>query len=99
MPRAKLRAVKPDERPPSRREFTSVLDAAKESDLLGMLEQMRVVIAKKVDDPNTSGRDLAALTKRLTEVNNEIAAERRHRAEEGADVSEAEDGRFDASAV
>lgn len=35
---------------------------------------MRARVAATVDDPNTPARDLAALTRRLLEIANEIAA-------------------------
>jgi len=59
----------------------SVLDSVETEDTLGMLLAMRRVVAQKIDDPNTRAADIASLTKRLREINDEIAQEREKRAE------------------
>lgn len=77
-----IRAYGPDDAPPPRKRPTTVLAAAEEGDLLGEMRAMRLVIAKKLDDPNLSGRDMAALSKRHIEIAREIDAVMRQQAEE-----------------
>lgn len=52
----------------------SVFEAASDGTRLDLLVTMRARVAKAVDDPNTLPRDLAALTRRLLEIADEIAA-------------------------
>lgn len=54
--------------------MTSVTEAASEGSRLELLVAMRSRVAAAVEDPNTPPRDLAALTRRLLEIANEIAA-------------------------
>lgn len=88
----KLRAVEADERRP----VQSVFDAVEFGSRIDELVQMRKVIARTIDT-TASARDLAALTKRLTEISKEIEVLRR----EGEEVSS--DGEvgtaFDAEAI
>jgi len=53
---------------------SSVTEAASEGSRLDLLVAMRARVASAVEDPNTPPRDLAALTRRLLEIANEIAA-------------------------
>lgn len=66
-----LRAVKPDEKPPKKSKKT-VSQAAEGGDRRELLVSMRSRLAKAVEDVNTPARDLAALSRRLLEVANEI---------------------------
>ena len=69
-----------------RRSVESVSDAVEYGSRLDELVQMRKVIAKSIDT-TASARDLAALTKRLTEISKEIELLRREAGEDGgADV-------------
>lgn len=52
--------------------MASVLDAVQDEDILGATRAMRERIAVAIDDPATPPRDLAALTKRLFDLNREI---------------------------
>lgn len=52
---------------------SSVFEAASDGTRLELLVTMRARVAKAVDDPNTLPRDLAALTRRLLEIADEIA--------------------------
>lgn len=54
--------------------MTSVTEAASEGTRLGLLVAMRSRVASAVEDPETPPRDLAALTRRLLEIANEIAS-------------------------
>ncbi len=92
-----LRAVGADETPA--RVITSVLEAAEHGSRLDELVQMRKVIAKALDNENTSPRDLAALTRRQIEISKEIEALKRQRVEEEQDASHVEDRPFDAAAI
>lgn len=73
-----LRAVKDGEKPPRKprqpRTPKTVTQAAEKGTPKELMVAMRNRIAKAVEDPNTPARDLAALTKRLTEVVKEIEA-------------------------
>lgn len=53
---------------------TSVTEAAADGSRLELLVAMRARVASAVEDPNTPPRDLAALTRRLLEIANEIAS-------------------------
>lgn len=48
--------------------------AASDGSRRELLVAMRDRVAKTVEDPNTPPRDLAALTRRLLEISNEIEA-------------------------
>jgi len=65
--------VTADEKP-ERRKASTVLKAAQEGSRLEELRAMRVVIARRLDDPNTPARDLAALSRRQLEIGREIEA-------------------------
>ncbi|UOQ57235.1 hypothetical protein MUN78_16520 [Leucobacter allii] len=80
MPNPKLRAVGPDER----RAVESVSDAVDYGSRLDELVQMRRVVARAIDT-TASARDLAALTKRLTEISKEIDVLRREDEEVSSD--------------
>lgn len=105
-PRAKAKA-KPRPRAvpaadqPSRQERKehSVLSAVKDGDRLDLLLAQRRVIAKAVDSDKTSARDLAALTKRLEDVDEKIRILEADEEARDADNGPAEDEAFDGSAV
>jgi hypothetical protein len=78
----------------------TVTQAAASGDTRDLLVAMRARIAVAVEDPNTPARDLAALTKRLSEVVRDIAAFDAARDQEASeDAAEVEDGEFDAASV
>lgn len=52
--------------------MSSVLDAVRDDDILEATRAMRERIALAIDDEATPPRDLAALTKRLFDLNREI---------------------------
>lgn len=52
----------------------SITEAAEAGDHRELLVATRARVAKAVEDPNCPPRDLAALTRRLTEINREIEA-------------------------
>lgn len=87
---SKLRAVAPDEKAPSRKQITSVLEAVAEGNQRDQLVAMRTRIARAIDDPNIRGADLAALSRRLLEIGKEIDA---------IDTRTAEEAREDADAT
>ena len=97
MAKKTLRAVEPDEKPARR--IVSVLDAAENGTRLDELVQIRKVIARALDNENTSPRDLAALSRRQIEVSKEIEALMRQAAEEEHDASNVEDRPFDKAAI
>ena len=95
-----LRAVGKDETPAPKRAPKSVTQAAKEGTPRELLVAMRDRIARAVEDEKTSPRDLAALTRRLTEVVREIEQidARLEQEAKGAE-GEVSDAPFDVSAV
>ena len=98
MPPRKLRAVEADESAPEPELPKTVTAAAACGSTRELLVAMRERIAVAVENANTPARDLAALTKRLMEVQNEIAAiDARETQEDSGGV--VADEAFDASAV
>lgn len=55
-----------------KKDVLSVVAAAEVGDQLAELKAMRVLVAKKILDPETSGTALAALTRRQIEIGNEV---------------------------
>ncbi len=84
MPR-QLRAVEPDESAPKKP--ATVSGAITDGSERDFLVALRTRIAKAVDDPKTLPRDLAALTRRLQEVDKDIRA--MDAAENGDDIGDA----------
>ena len=76
----KLRAVRPGE--PARRPMT-VTKAATTGDRRDLLVALRTRIAQSVEDPNTRAQALAALSRRLLDIVDELEA---LDAEAGGDV-------------
>ena len=70
-----LRAVAPNETPPptSKKQLT-VAEAAASGDQRSLLEAMRDRIAVAVTSPGCPPRDLAALTKRLADIAEQLKA-------------------------
>ena len=97
-----LRAVAPTERarrPRAKTRPKSVTEAADKGTTRELLVAMRTRIATAVEDPNTPARDLAALTKRLVEVNRDIEAIDARVEQEASTGDPVTDGAFDASAI
>jgi hypothetical protein len=63
-----LRSVAEGEKPPP----STVFDAAERGSRLDELKAMRRVIARRLDDDSIGGRDLASLTKRLSDMSKDI---------------------------
>lgn len=97
MTKRALRAVGPDETA-RRRVPMSVLEAAEGGTREDELRAMRVVIAKALDDPNTSARDLAALSRRQIEISREIEV-LSARSDEESRREPVGDAPFDAAAI
>ena len=97
--KAPLRAVRPGENvTPSKPK--SVTQAAAGGDTRELLVAMRSRIAVAVEDPTTPARDLASLTKRLSDIAVAIAAMDATAEQEASDdAAEVEDGDFDAASV
>lgn len=83
-----LRAVSDDEvvEVPA---LMSVFDAAESGSRLDELRAIRGVLSKAIDSPDTSPRDLAALTRRQIEVSREIDALRVQEAVEAVEAGKA----------
>ena len=96
MPEKRLRAVEPGEKPPTRKQITSVLEAVSDGDQRDQLVAMRTRIAKAIDDPNIRGADLAALSRRLLEIGKELEALDAKAAEEDEDADVIPDAAWDA---
>lgn len=98
--RKTLRVVAPDEAAEVPKKKHTVASAAAEGTRRDLLVAMRDRIAMTVADPNTSPRDLAALTRRLIEVANDIEALDLALEEEArADAGPATDEAWDAEAL
>lgn len=72
--RRTLRTVQPGEQVPLPSKPKTVTEAADSGTTRELLVAMRTRIAKAVEDLNTPARELASLTKRLTEVVRDIEA-------------------------
>ena len=94
--RPNLRAVGPDEKPS--RPLT-LEEAAEAGDTLAELKDMRRLNARLMSNPNISGRDFAALSRRQLEIGREIEAIELRAVQEAEEHAEVTDGEFDASAV
>lgn len=98
MPRSNLRAVGVDEKPKARPK--TVTQAAEGGTARELLVAMRTRIAKAVESEATQARDLAALTKRLMDIVNEIKALDAQAETEEAESGDARaDEAFDADAI
>lgn len=96
--RASLRAVEPDEAPPAPQKPLTLEEAAAAGDTLAELKDMRRLNARLMSNPNISGRDFAALSRRHMEIGREIESIEARNSEESEDA-EVEDGAFDAEAI
>jgi hypothetical protein len=96
--RTALRAVEPDEAPPVPAKPLTLEEAAAAGDTLAELKDMRRLNARLMSNPNISGRDFAALSRRHMEIGREIEAIEARNSEESEDA-EVEDGAFDADAI
>nr|DAS24119.1 MAG TPA: hypothetical protein [Caudoviricetes sp.] len=72
---ATLRVVSDGEKPGRRRRTPStVSQAVKEGTSRDVLTTLRARIAQTIDDPGTPPRDLAALSRRLVDIDKELRA-------------------------
>ena len=76
----------------------SVLQAVTDDDQMAQLKGMRLRLAGAIDDPTTPARDLAVLTRRVTEISKEIEALGAREKPEGAGAGTPDES-FDASAI
>ena len=97
--RKPLRAVGPDDKPARARRALSITQAAEAGDARQLLVAMRARVAKTVEDVNCPPRDLAALTRRLQEINREIEAIDAIAAQEAREDVVITDEAFDAEAL
>lgn len=93
-----LRAVGADETPPKPVK-QSVAQAAASGDHKALLVAMRERIAETVADPKCPPRDLAALTRRLTDIAREIETLELKAKQEAAEDAVPGDEEFDAAAL
>ena len=94
-----LRAVPPGANPVGKPSAKSITEAIASGDRRDLLVATRNRIAKPVDDPSCPPRDLAALTRRLDDIVEKIAAldlAAKQEEDEGARVA---DEAFDAEAL
>jgi hypothetical protein len=96
-----LRSVGPDEKPATKKkeEPKTVLEASESGDRISELTAMRRVIARALDNENTSPRDLAALSRRQIEISKEIDAMKRQRSEEAEQGAVASDEQWTEEAI
>ena len=69
-----LRAVGADEKPPEPAKAKSITEAANAGDTRALLVAMRTRIAATLQDPKCPPRDLASLSKRIIEIDENIKA-------------------------
>lgn len=93
-----LRAVRAGEKAAPKRSLT-ITEAAEAGDSMGLLVAMRARIASSVEDPNCPPRDLAALTRRLQDINRDIVALAAKAKQEAAEDASAADEEWDATAL
>ena len=95
-----LSVVSPTDPPPAPapEKPKTLTESANAGDTRALLVAMRERVAKSVENPNTPARDLAALTKRLIEVQRDIEAWDARELEEGERGVVADEA-FDASAI
>ena len=91
-------AVVPDGATVSPKKPLTILEAAELGDSLQLLMALRTRLASTVQNEATPPRDLAALSKRLTDVDDAIKA-RQSRDREEAQSGAAPDESFDAAAI
>lgn len=94
---ANLRAVKPGDALAAKK--LSVSKAAESGSRRDLLVAMRDRIAKTVESPDCPPRDLAALTRRLTEIAKDIESIDIAAKQEAERDGEVPDEAFDASAI
>ena len=94
-----LRVVQPGEAPAKLPEKLTVAQAAATGDRLKLLVAMQERISKTVSDDKCPPRDLAALTRRLQDISEEIEVLRLKARQESGESGEVSDEAFDASAI
>ena len=97
--KTQLRAVTPDEKAPSAREFKTIVAAASEGGARDLMVAMRNRIAATLDEPNCPARDQASLSRRLLEIRKEIEAIDAAAEQEAAESAEHPDEAFNAEAL
>lgn len=82
-----------------RLDLSTVYAASEHGTALDEMKAIRARLSKTIDDPKTSPRDLAALTRRQLEVSREIRAMQLKMLEEAESeaIDDAGDERFDAT--
>ena len=94
-----LRAVPPGAEVARKSTAKTVAEAIAGGDRRDILVATRNRIAKTVDDPTCPPRDLAALTRRLDDIVDKIAALDAAAAQEAAESASVDDEAFDAEAL
>lgn len=95
----RLRAVAPNETPAHSPRKKSVSQAAANGTHRELLVALRDRVAKSVENLDTPPRDLAALTRRLQDIADEIAAIDLAESEEKSVVANSDDEEWDSSAI
>ena len=95
----RLRAVAPNETPARPARKKSVSQAAANGTHRELLVALRDRVAKSVENLDTPPRDLAALTRRLQDIADEIAAIDLAESEEKSVVANSDDEEWDSSAI
>lgn len=89
-----LRVVEPGEKTPARK--LSITQAASNGSEKELYVALRDRLAKAVEDPQCPPRDLAALSRRLTETAKDIAAIEAREAEDGGGAATTPDADWEA---
>lgn len=93
-----FRVIDPDDDPISV-DIVSVLDAGERGTRLDELVQLRRILARAIDDPQTPAKELSPLSRRYSEVSSEIHSLKKRELEEAEDIAVANDAEFSAEAV
>ncbi len=94
---ARLHVAKPGDAPAKPRTIT---EASRDGDRLAELKALRMIVAGACQNPGISGRDLAALSRRLIEVGREVEELEALARQEGEDGEQpAADEALDPAAV
>lgn len=93
-----LRAIGPDDAPEDA-EIVSVFDAGERGSRIDELVQLRRILARAIDDTQTPAKELSPLSRRYSEVSNEIHALRKRESEEAEENAVTPDDEFSASAI
>lgn len=93
-----FRAVGPDDAP-EMSEIVSVFEAGERGSKLDELTQLRRILARAIDDPQTPAKELSPLSRRYTEISNEIHSLKKREIEEAEEYAVTNDSEWRPEAI